>query len=409
MAAFVFSVIDESDNIINGTLNAPSVDVAKMRLTKVYKQVLSIREKEIAASTSLPVAFRHTPRVKKEDLAVYCRQMAVMVQAGISINRALRFCAQGENQNLNLVMNRAADAVESGKSLSQALSDQATVFGQVFIALVKAGETSGSLDVALGKLSDLLEKQVTMQKRVQSTLAYPAVIGVVCVAVVCFFVFYIMPMMIPMFTGMGVQLPPTTRFLIWSTETLRNPVVAVPLGVTLAVGVGLATTFANNLSRTPELRYQVDTFLLRIPVLGELLHLAASARVLYTMATLLDAGVALAEVLSTTERVANNEVVGRRIKAAREALLSGASVFRSFEMYEVFAPMALQMIKVGEETGTLSDMVRRVGRLYEDEVDHQLDTLASLIEPLIMAVMGLVVGFITISSFLPMVQLLNNL
>ncbi len=406
MASFIFKVIDERDQVVSGTLSAPTLALAQERLKAVYKNVLVVEEQKSGSSA---VAFKRSPRVKIESLSIYCRQLAVMVNAGIAVNRALRFCSRGEDHNLNLVMTRVADEVESGKSVSQALSEQPRVFGNIFIALVKAGETSGSLDVSLKKLADLLEKTVGLQKRIQATLAYPAVIFVVCIAVVAFFTFYIMPQMVPMFESMSVDLPLPTKIMMWTATTLQNPWVSGPLAVSAVVGSILLFNAYQNLDKAPELRYYVDSYILRLPVLGPLIRLATQSRILFTLATLLDAGVSLTESLLVVEKVANNEVYSRRIRWGREALLQGSSVFAALESHEVFSMMALQMIKVGEETGTLAEMVRRIGQMYEEDVEHQLDQMSSLIEPLIMAFMGLIVGFITIASFLPMVQLLQNL
>lgn len=408
VASFIFKVIDERDQVVSGTLSAPNAQAAQERLRAVYKNVLVVEEQKSGGAGSIN-ALRRSPRVKVDSLAVYSRQLAVMVNAGIAVNRALRFCSRGEDQNLNLVMNRVAEEVEGGKSVSQALAEQPRVFGNIFIALVKAGETSGNLDVALRKLADLLEKVVGMQKKVQSTMAYPAVIFVVAVCVVAFFTFYIMPQMIPIFESMNTELPLPTKIMMFIASTLRNPWVSGPLAVCAVVGSIMLFNLYQNLDKAPEIRYYVDMYILRIPVVGNLFRLATQARVLFTMATLLDSGVSLAETMLVVEKVANNEVYSRRIKWAREALLQGASVFAAFESHEVFSPMALHMIKVGEETGTLAEMVRRIGQMYEEDVEHQLDQLSSLIEPLIMAVMGLIVGFITVASFLPMVQLLNQL
>jgi type IV pilus assembly protein PilC len=406
VASFLFKVIDERDQVVSGTLSAPNAQAAQERLRAVYKNVLVVEEQKSSGSLN---ALKRSPRVKVDSLAVYCRQLAVMVNAGIAINRALRFCSRGEDQNLNLVMNRVAEEVEGGKSVSQALGEQPRVFGNIFIALVKAGESSGNLDIALKKLADLLEKVVGMQKKVQSTLAYPAVIFVVAVCVVAFFTFYIMPQMIPIFESMNTELPLPTRIMMFIANTLRNPWISGSLAICAVAGSIMAFNVYQNLDKAPEVRYYIDQYILRIPVLGQLFRLATQARVMFTMATLLDSGVSLAETLLVVEKVADNEVYSRRIKWAREGLLQGASVYAAFESHEVFNPMALHMIKVGEETGTLAEMVRRIGMMYEEDVEHQLDQLSSLIEPLIMAVMGLVVGFITVASFLPMVQLLNQL
>lgn len=408
MATFTFKAVDENDRVIQGTLNAPSENLAMLRLKKVYKNVLVLREEQMAASAGATV-FQSSPKVSYEALAVYTRQLATMIEAGIGINRCLRFLTQGESQNLNLVLARVAEGVEQGKSLSKSMGEQPRVFNDTYVAMVKAGETSGGLDMALKKLADLMEKVVTMKKRIQSTFAYPAVIFVVCCAVICLFVFYILPMMLPVFLSMGVNLPWPTRLLVFIVNTARDPRVMVPIGILFAVGVYVAITVMRNSKNTPQLKYMIDLNILKIPVAGPLLLLNDQSRVLYTMATLLDAGVSLTDVLATLELIAGNQVLTQKLGWARRSMLDGASVYRAFEMHDCFPQTCLQMIKVGEETGNLSDMVRRIGRLYEEDVEIRLDNLASMLEPLIMAVMGSIVGFVAIAAFMPMVELLANL
>lgn len=407
MANFTFKAVDENDRVIQGTLNAPSENLAMLRLKKVYKNVLVLREEQMAQGST--TVFQSSPKVSYEHLAIYTRQLATMIEAGISINRALRFLTQGESQNLNLVLARVAEGVEQGKSLSKSMGEQPRVFSETYVAMVRAGETSGNLDMALKKLSDLMEKVVTMKKRVQATFAYPAVIFVVCLAVICLFVFYILPLMLPVFLSMGVSLPWPTKVLVFVVSTARDPRVMVPLGILFAIGMYVGVTVMRNSKSTPQLKYMIDLNILKIPVLGKLLMLNDQSRVLYTMATLLDAGVSLTDVLSTLELIAGNQVLTQKLGWARRAMLDGASVYRAMEMHDVFPQTAQQMIKVGEETGNLSDMVRRIGRLYEEDVEIQLDNLASMLEPIIMAVMGSIVGFVAIAAFMPMVQLLQNL
>lgn len=407
MANFTFKAVDENDRVIQGTLNAPSENLAMLRLKKVYKNVLVLREEQMAQGST--TVFQSSPKVSYEHLAIYTRQLATMIEAGISINRALRFLTQGESQNLNLVLARVAEGVEQGKSLSKSMGEQPRVFSETYVAMVRAGETSGNLDMALKKLSDLMEKVVTMKKRVQATFAYPAVIFVVCLAVICLFVFYILPLMLPVFLSMGVALPWPTKVLVFVVSTARDPRVMVPLGILFAIGMYVGVTVMRNSKSTPQLKYMIDLNILKIPVVGKLLMLNDQSRVLYTMATLLDAGVSLTDVLSTLELIAGNQVLTQKLGWARRAMLDGASVYRAMEMHDVFPQTAQQMIKVGEETGNLSDMVRRIGRLYEEDVEIQLDNLASMLEPIIMGVMGSIVGFVAIAAFMPMVQLLQNL
>ncbi|MGE0492009.1 MAG: type II secretion system F family protein [Vulcanimicrobiota bacterium] len=407
MGLYVFKAIDCEDEFIHGSMRGPSAEWVTQRLMEVHKRVLLVEEKRERGASGL--GLQVAPRVKKDNLAVYCRQMATMVNAGISVNRAVRFCSQGEDVRLNVVMNNVANEIEEGASVSQAFDTYRKTFGDVFVALSKAGEDSGTLDSTLRRLADLLEKTVRMQKKVQSTMAYPAVIAVVCVGVLLLFTFYIIPMMVPVFTDLGVSLPWPTRLLVWIATMAAKPAVGVPIFGCMAFGFFALHKIYQNLDNAPHLRYQIDHWVIKIPVLGPLLELSAQARVLFTMSTMLDAGVSLAEVLGTVQRVASNAVLASKLKWAREELLNGAGIYTALQKYDAFNPMALQMVKVGEETGTLDRMLGKVGAMYEAQVDHQLEVLSSLIEPLIMAVMGTIVGFITVASFLPMIQLLNNL
>lgn len=408
MRSFQFKAVDHADNVVQGTLKAPSLGVAKDRLSQVYPRVLFVEEQEDVA-VGRTIQFQLSPSVKIENLSLYTRQLSAMVNGGIAVNRAFHFVAKGEDKRLNVVMERVAQSIEGGKSVSQSLSEQPRVFGDTYIALVKAGETSGSLDVVLNKLASLLEKNVTLKKRVQSTFAYPAVIGVVAIAIIALFVFYIVPMLLPMFESVGIELPWPTKLLIYGSRTLSNPWLAIPAVLIFVACIASSFWLFAEADRAPAIKYAFDQNIVKVPVLGKLIEISTSARILYTMSTMLSSGVMLAEVLQTCENVAGNRVVAQKVKHARESLLSGVSLFDSLTLYEVFEPTALQMIKVGEETGRLDDLISRVAKLYEEDLEIQLDNLASLIEPLIMAVMGVVVGFVVIASFLPMIQLVQSL
>lgn len=404
---YFFKALDDKEKVTQGTLRAPTRAVAQARLQKTFVRILVLREQEEALAQT--PAFQRSPSVKLEDLAVYTRQVATMISAGIAVNRAFRFVAKGDNKRLNLVMSRVADAIEEGRSISQALAEQPRVFNGTYVALVEAGETSGRLGTILERLSALLEKNVRMGKRIASAFAYPAVIAVVASGIIALFVFYIFPLLLPMFTMIGVQLPLPTRILVFVTEFLSSPKTAFP-AVAVVVGVVVALSMAlSDPKRSGVLRVWLDKTLLVLPVIGKLTELSVSARILYTMSTMLESGVTLIDVLRTCEAVAGNVVYARRLSLTRETLVSGVSFHQALALHEVFAPTALQMIKVGEETGRLYDLTARVGKLYEDDVEMQLTNIANMIEPLMMGVMGIVVGFIVLATFMPMINLVNQL
>lgn len=407
MPVYEFVAVDADGEKIDGRMTADSLYAIQQKLELIYTEVISIEEPSTTNGRS--ATFRLSPRVKAESLAICCRQLSVMVKAGIPINRAFRFCAQGEDPGLNIVMLRAANDIEEGLSVARALSQQPRVFGELLVGLVSAGEASGTLDKSLTKLSDLLEKNVTLQKKVQSAMSYPLIILVVSLAVAAFFTFYVLPQLVPLFVALGTELPLPTKILVWLTETLRNPVIC-----TLLVLLALAAFFFclrtyQSLQHRPRLRMQVDEQINKIPILGSLLFLASQSRVLYTMATMLDAGSSLTDTMVMAERVATNEVLKARVRSSRDDVIAGTSLDEALGKYECFEPIALAMINVGQETGTLAEMMGRVAQAHDEEVEHQLDTFTSLIEPIMMAGMGIFVGFVTVACFLPMVNMLRTL
>ncbi|MBI3925502.1 MAG: type II secretion system F family protein [Armatimonadetes bacterium] len=404
---FFFKAIDEYDNVVQGSLRAKTPGLAREKLKEIYARVLVLQEKEDAVAQT--ASYQQSPSVRVEDLSVYTRQLAAMINGGITVNRAFRFVSQGDSKRLNHVMQRVADAIEEGKSISQALQEQPRVFSATYVALVAAGEKSGALDRALNKLADLLEKNVRLKKRITSTFAYPTVIATVAFGIIGLFVFYIVPMLLPMFNSVGLELPLPTKILINASVFLSNPQTGIPLVAGL-LGIILATVVTiSDPQRAGPFRLWIDQTLLTIPIFGKLVEMSTSARILYTMSTMLDSGVLLVETMKTCESVAGNLVISRKLRDARDSLVSGVGLYQSLAMHEVFGMTALQMIKVGEETGRLSDMTGRVGRLYEEDAEMQLDNIASMIEPLLMGIMGIVVGFIVIASFMPMINLVNSL
>ncbi|MEW6282051.1 MAG: type II secretion system F family protein [Candidatus Eremiobacterota bacterium] len=406
MATFRFKALDMNDKVVEGSVHADGLQMAQTRLRKIYKSVLEISEQD---TSILDRIGRESIRVPLDSLSIYTRQLATMIGAGISIHRSVRFLGKGDCKPLNTILAKVSIAIEGGKPLSRALQEHPKIFSEVYIALVKAGETSGRLEVALNKLSLLLEKSVRIRKRVQATFAYPSVLAVCCLAIICLFVFYVVPMMRPIFEQAGVTLPLVTRILIWMVDTAKNPILMGAIIVTtLGAFVGIRFVL-NSMGENSPFRIWFDENVLKIPLVGAVIRLSTHARVMYTMSTMMDAGISIAESLESVERVAGNSSIRIRLKRARASLMDGMSLGGSLEKHEAFGRAAIQMIKVGEESGKVSDMMSRVAKLYEDEAEMMMDTMASAIEPLMLAVMGFIVGFITLACFMPMVQFISEL
>lgn len=348
-------------------------------------------------------------RVSGQDLSIAMRQIATMFRAGIPLARALRVVGEGTPGVAGDIFRTMAGQVESGASLSKAMARHPQAFDGVFVRLIESGEVSGKMESVLAKVADLLEKSVRLRKKVVSSLAYPFVLGATALGTLGVFVFYVLPLMQPVFTSLGVELPLATRIVLGLASVVTNPWIAGPLSV-LVLSLSAAGYVAFRvLDRSPSFRYSLHGALLRIPVLGPLLKKSTISRVLFTLSTLLDSGVSLGPALSVVEKVSGNEVLAQGLAQARKAMVAGAGVHDSLKFAEIFPDMVLHLIKAGEESGTLEMMMRRVSVIYEEEVDLALGALATSLEPLIMLGMGLVVAYVTVAAFLPMVKLVAEI
>ncbi len=405
LATYIFRVLDRKAQVVEGTIEAPSAVVARSRLRQDYPSVLSVEEKRSAEE--MRKARRH--RLSAEELCMAVRQIATMMAAGIPLARSLRVVAGGGSTGLSDVFTSMSLAVESGMAFSKAMRRHPAVFDEVFVRIVESGEVSGRMDAVLTKLADLEEKSVRLRKKLVASFTYPAVLGGTAMATLSVFVFYVLPLMQPVFHSLNVQLPLATRMVLAFATAVRNPWIVGP-GALMTVALGVAGfVIYKNLYRSQDFRLLIHGSVLRIPILGGLLEKSTVARVLFTLSTLLDSGVSFGPALSVVEKVAGNEVMVRRMGQARKAMVAGGGVYESFQASGAFPELVLQMIRAGEEAGSMEIMMRRVSVMYEEEVDLALDTLATSLEPLILIGMGVVVGFITMASFMPMVKLLSEL
>ncbi|HXE72951.1 MAG TPA: type II secretion system F family protein [Candidatus Nitrosotenuis sp.] len=386
---------------MEGHLEAASLRTARRRLERRYRSVVSLEERAERRVLRRPIP--------AEALAVYMRQLAVLLGAGVTVPAALASLARGDNPALNRVMRQLSRHVREGASLSQAMRLHPQAFSPIFINLVEAGEVAGRLEQVLSKLADLQEKGVKTRKRLQATFTYPGVLCLTSLVVLSVFVLYVLPVLQPIFLSIGVELPLATRIILALGWFVRTPYVWVPALLLAAIGLAIAVVIFQQLWLTNQFRLWLSQALFRVPVLGSILEKSTLSRVLFTLAILLESGVPMGSAISVTEKVADNEVIGRGLGRARQAMMQGAGVFQALDLQGILPTMPLQMIKIGESSGTLDLMLRKVAQMYEEEVDLALGTLASALEPLVMVFMGAVVAFVTLASFLPMVRLLGEL
>jgi type IV pilus assembly protein PilC len=346
-------------------------------------------------------------KVSGEDITIFSRQLATMLGSGIPLHQALTYYGETSEGDLPEIIRKVAMDVASGHTFSNAMRSFPTVFNSIYIALAQMGEQSGQIVTAYRRLADLMERQTNMKKRVISALTYPAVLFFVSCCAIAGFIYFVLPMMAPMFENSGVPLPLPTKILM----SLRT---VVPVGsvflIAALIGMWAGKPWINRFFKdNPELQRRLHATWFYIPVVSGIYGKISTARVLYSMSTMLDSGLTMTATITRSAGAAGNEFVAHRLKKANERIMEGSSLGEALSMYQVFPSGAIQMLTVGEESANLTNMVQHVADMYDSEVELALNDIASILEPLIMVVMGLVVGFIVLSAVLPTVNLIQSL
>ena len=407
MPTFVYEVRDATGQLRRDTIEAQNVRVATARLQEQKMTVISIKEKASGSGTEgLAGLLQRMRKVNEQALTVFSRQFATMINAGLAMVRCLDILSeQTEDKKLQQVLIQVRRDVEGGSTLSNALGKHPNVFSQLYISMVKAGEMGGVLDEVLERLAGFMEKDFTLKKKVKSALTYPVVILVMALGIVFFLVTYILPTFVTLFEGMSLKLPLPTQILIGVTKGARNPVVLAFMVIVFGLGgFGLSQYI-----RTSTGKKQYDLLKLNVPIFGLLNKKVAISRFCRTLGTLLSSGVPIMQALEIVGRASGNEIIAMTVGKVRESIREGESIASPLGASGMFPPMVTQMVAVGEETGNLDAMLSKIADFYDTEVDYMLSSLTSMLEPIMIVGMGGVVGFIVISVFLPLYQLIGNL
>jgi len=343
--------------------------------------------------------------VNSKELAIFTRQFSVMIDSGLPLVQCLEILAsQQENKYFQKVLTGTRASVEGGSNLSSAMRQFPKVFDGLYVNMVEAGETGGILDTILQRLSSYIEKAVKLQRAVKSALVYP--VGVVTVAglVITLLLWKVVPIFATLFAGLQVDLPLPTKIVIG----LSNFIGSI-FGFLILVAIG-GTIFGIKVwYGTPQGRFILDTLLLKLPVMGDLLRKIAVARFTRTLGTLISSGVPILEGLDITAKTSGNAVVERALQKVRKALEEGKSLTEPLKESEVFPGMVTQMIAVGEQTGAMDAMLQKIADFYEEEVDAAVKDLLTALEPVMIVFLGLVVGGVVISMYLPLFTLIGKL
>ncbi len=336
-------------------------------------------------------------KVKPKAVAIFSRQLATMVNSGLTLVRALTVLhQQTENPALAKVVGDVRARVEQGSSLSAALAEHPKIFGYLYVSMIQAGEVSGALDETLLRLAETLESAARLRSKVRSAMAYPVVVMSLVVLVVSAMMLFIVPIFERIYNDLGGKLPFPTQVLISISDILGKAWWAGALVIILAV-FGFRRWVA-----TDDGRHAWDGFKLKMPVFGKLVKKVALSRFARTMAVLSRTGVPVLQALDIVSETAGNALISDAVRDVRDAVKRGESLASPLSRHDVFPPMVVQMMTVGEETGALDTMLSKVSEFYDQEVDDAVSALVSLIEPLLIMVMGVVVGGILICLYLPM-------
>jgi len=340
-------------------------------------------------------------KVKTAELLVFTRQLSTIVSAGLPLLQGLDILAeQTDNEGFAAMIESVAANVEAGQSFSDALGEFPRAFPDLYVSMVRAGEAGGDLDGVLLQLADYLEAMEDLRRRIKSAMTYPVVAFSMIILIAAGLIIWVVPQFAEIFGSFGKQLPAPTRLLIATSEVLRSWRAAVIAGVFAAIVIGVKMY-----AKTPAGRYQLDALKLRVPVFGPLQRKVAISRFTRTLSTLIRSGVAILQALEIVERTAGNEVFAKAVRQAGDSVRSGETLADPLARSEQFPAMVTRMIAVGEKTGALEQMLAKISDFYDSEVRATVDGLTSLIEPILIMMMGIVVGGIVVALFMPILQL----
>ena len=408
MAVFSYVAKDALGKVHKGSSEAENEQVLVRRLREKgfwVQKVSEERAAEQAAPRPARRGFDIFGRVSGRDLSIFCRQFATMMNAGVSLVRCLSVLEeQTSSLRLREIIRDIQASVEAGETLSRALTKYPGVFSNLFVGLVRAGEVGGVLDETLNRLATFLEDDQRLKRRIKSAMTYPILVLTFAMGIVLGLVTFIIPRFMELFTELGMkELPVPTQILV----SFSNFVKAKWYIVIIAV-VFLYVGFTRYI-RTRTGKRQWDWLKLRIPVFGKLNHKVAIARFSRTLATLMVSGVPILQALETVAGAIDNNIIADAVMAARAAIREGERIGDPLAKSGLFPPMVVQMVSIGEETGSLDAMLGKVADFYESEVEATLQSLAAALEPVMIVLLGGVVGFIVISMFLPLISVINEL
>lgn len=415
MPLFAYSAVDAQGKTHQGTVEANNAADAATAIKRQGRFPTNIAETAAAAAKPKGKGFSlkfsmgggsGTGKVPTKVLTVFTRQLSTLISAGLPLLRSLRTLSKQEkNANLRKIMASLAESVEGGTTFSEALSQHPKAFNKLYVNMVKAGELGGVLEIVLTRLAEFAEKSQRIRGKVTSAMVYPAVVLTIAVGIVTFLMLFIVPKFEAIFKDMlgGRPLPAITQIIMDLSRFIQGNFLLIA-GVLVVLGVGLRFAM-----RLPGISAAVDNYKLKLPLFGDMLTKTSVARFSRTLGTLVSSGVPILQALQITRDTAGNERVSAAIESIHDNVKEGESMVAPMEASQIFPPMVVSMVQVGEETGQLPDMLTKVADVFEEEVDTAVAGLTSLLEPVMIVMLALIVGTIVVALFLPLITIIQDL
>lgn len=404
MPVYEYRVRDRSGKVLKSQMEAETREQVRDALRAKNFMIVEIKEPRsgLQADIRIPGLTDRPPKLK--EVAIFSKQLATLINAGVPLVQSLNILQkQMENKTFQGILGKIRGEVETGVPLSEGLAQYPKVFNRLFINLVRAGETSGTLDSVLARVADFQEKQLALNGKIKKALTYPTIVLIFAILITYGLIAFVVPQFASMLSQQNTQLPLITRMVMALSDFLRGGLLY------FLVGIGILVFAYRWYYATKQGRHVIDDIKLRIPIFGNLIQKTAVASFSRTFGLLISSGVNIIESLDITKGTANNAIVEETIDNAKSFVMVGDPMSQSLASSRVFPPMVVSMVAIGEETGSLDSMLAKVADFYDREVDEAVESLTAAIEPIMIVFLGGIVLLIIMAMFMPMIALMNNL
>ncbi len=418
MPVFLYTAMDGQGNEKRGRIEAPNQQEAAAKLKQMGMLPTNLKQSSGKTGRGRAATRRGsakkgggmvlgTPVIKKKKLGTFTRQLATLLHSGLPLVRALRTLERQSKKDVGTmrVIGDLADSVEGGTNFSESLAKHSKTFNKLYVNMVRAGEASGELETSLERLATFMEKAQRIAGRVKSALAYPIAVLVIAGAITTGLMYFVVPQFAEIFSEMldGAELPGLTQLVMAASYAIRDH------GLIVIIAMVLLFVAIKMIKKSKSGSFAFDWLLLKMPPVNQLTVRASVARLCRTLGTLMNSGVSVLQALQIVKETSGNEVIARATQSVHDAVKEGESMTRPMEASGVFPVIVLSMVEVGEETGSLPEMLNRIADVYEEEVDRAVDALTSLLEPIMIVFLAVIVGTIVIAMFLPLIGLIDQL